>query len=133
MDPVSELISRLVQWVGANPKPVVSYGLGLVTFVLIYWLVRRPLLRRVDRLALENSELREARGAAEVKLRCAELEVESLRQAQRTLTEEADHLRRADAKLEARLEAVLSDHRELRAAWRAPPRKTRGSARRAAG
>ena len=119
MDPVSELIGRLVQWVGANPKPVVSYGLGLVTFVLLYGLVRRPLLRRVDRLALENSELREARGAGEVKLRCAELEVESLRQAQRTLTEEADHLRRADAKLEARLEAVLSDHQELRAAHQA--------------
>ncbi len=118
MDPVSELLGRLVQWVSDNPKSVVGYALGLFTLV-IFWLVRLPLARKASRLAAENSELREAQGIGEVRLQTAQLETDSLRETHRALADEADDLRRSAAKLEARLETADKGRGEARAAEQA--------------
>ncbi len=121
---IDEFINRLVQWVSANPESVVGYALGIVTVVVLYWLVRRPLLRKIERLANENHELREAQGTVEVKFQSVRLENENLRSTQRTLTEEADRLRRSNAKLEACLEIVTNDRQKLETAHQAATRES---------
>jgi chromosome partitioning protein len=113
---LNDVFNRLVEWVAANPRSVVSYGLGMVTFVLLYWLVRRPLSRKVDRLTGENQEQREAKGILDVKFQGARLQYDNLKSTQQRLADEADELRRATAKLETRLEALASSHQELHAA-----------------
>jgi cellulose biosynthesis protein BcsQ len=108
-----ELMNRLVQWVTANPESVVGYGLGVFTAVVLYWLVRWPLHRKIEQLTRQNYDLREDRATFEVRVQTAKLEAEDFRARQRALTEEADDLRRASAKFEARLEAVETEHEKL--------------------
>jgi len=119
MDFLYQIINTLTKWVMDNPESVVAYGLGIVTVALVYWLVRRPLLGKLEQVRNENYELCMAKGTIEVKFQEAKIENENLRSTQQALSEEASQLRQANAKLEATVEALTGQNQELRSTGQA--------------